>query len=218
MKKKVLSVLLTVVLATGVLAGCGSSAATTATQSESSQAAESGSTAGETGDDTIVIRSCFATGMTGAVNRFAIEKGLYKELGIEFENVEASADTNSTVMSLITRGEIDVADGDPSSYIPGIYNGVPAKLVGNMWRYSGCYWLVANNDIKDFSDLEGKLSGKKVALFGSYDWGDGEWMRTWCGRAKDAGAELVEDEGLIVNNTPDDEGLAACRELGGKLA
>ena len=42
-----------------------------------------------------------------------------------------------------------------------------------------------------FSDLEGKLSGKKVALFGSYDWGDGEWMRTWCGRAKDAGAELV---------------------------
>ena len=69
-----------------------------------------------------------------------------------------------------------------------------------------------------FSDLEGKLSGKKVALFGSYDWGDGEWMRTWCGRAKDAGAELVDDEGLIVNNTPDDEGLAACRELGGKLA
>ena len=69
-----------------------------------------------------------------------------------------------------------------------------------------------------FSDLEGKLSGKKVALFGSYDWGDGEWMRTWCGRAKDAGEELVEDEGLIVNNTPDDEGLAACRELGGKLA
>ena len=68
------------------------------------------------------------------------------------------------------------------------------------------------------SDLEGKVSGKKVAVFGSYDWGVGEWMRTWCGRAKDAGAELVDDEGLIVNNTPDDEGLAACRELGGKLA
>ena len=77
-----------------------------------------------------------------------------------------------------------------------------------------------------FSDLEGKLSGKKVALFGSYDWGDGEWMRTdsntdfsvQLDKAKDAGAELVDDEGLIVNNTPDDEGLAACRELGGKLA
>ena len=164
MKKKVFSVLLTVALATGVLAGCGSSAATGnnaatgAAQNEGSQTA-SATTAGEESGDTIVIRSCFATGMTGAVNRFAIEKGLYKELGIEFENVEASADTNSTVMSLITRGEIDVADGDPSSYIPGIYNGVPAKLVGNMWRYSGCYWLVANNDIQDFSDLEGKKVG-----------------------------------------------------------
>ena len=42
-------------------------------------------------------------------------------------------------------------------------------------------------------------------------------MVNGCDRAKDAGAELVEDEGLICNNTPDDEGLAACRELGGKL-
>lgn len=69
-----------------------------------------------------------------------------------------------------------------------------------------------------FSELEGKLSGKKVALFGSYDWGDGEWMRTWYDRTKDAGADMVTDEGLICNNTPDDEGLEACRALGGKLA
>ena len=144
MKKKVFSVLLTVALATGVLAGCGSSAATGnnaatgAAQNEGSQTA-SATTAGEESGDTIVIRSCFATGMTGAVNRFAIEKGLYKELGIEFENVEASADTNSTVMSLITRGEIDVADG---------------------------YWLVANNDIQDFSDLEGKKVGTAGASGG----------------------------------------------------
>ena len=82
MKKKVFSVLLTVALATGVLAGCGSSAATGnnaatgAAQNEGSQTA-SATTAGEESGDTIVIRSCFATGMTGAVNRFAIEKGLH---------------------------------------------------------------------------------------------------------------------------------------------
>ena len=81
MEKKVFSVLLTVALATGVLAGCGSSAATGnnaatgAAQNEGSQTA-SATTAGEESGDTIVIRSCFATGMTGAVNRFAIEKGL----------------------------------------------------------------------------------------------------------------------------------------------
>ena len=69
-----------------------------------------------------------------------------------------------------------------------------------------------------FSDLEGKIGGKKVALFGSYDWGDGDWMRSWCKRAGDAGALLVMEEGLICNNTPDDEGLEACRELGAKLA
>lgn len=69
-----------------------------------------------------------------------------------------------------------------------------------------------------FTELEGKLSGKKVALFGSYDWGDGEWMRKWYDRAKEAGADLLQDEGLIANNEPDDDALAACRDLGAKLA
>ena len=63
---------------------------------------------------------------------------------------------------------------------------------------------------------EAKLAGKPVALFGSYDWGDGEWLRLWADRAKAAGAKLV-DEGLAVNNTPDDEGLAKCKALGEKL-
>ena len=69
-----------------------------------------------------------------------------------------------------------------------------------------------------FSDLEGKLSGKKVALFGSYDWGDGEWMRTWADRCTAAGAEIVGGEGLIVNLTPSDEDLAKCKALGEDLA
>ena len=127
MKKKLLATLLTLTLSLGLLAGCGSTEAASDSQSTDTQA--------ESDDDTIVINTCLATGMTGAVNNFAIEKGLYKELGIEFNNVEWSS--NDEVLSLITRGEIDFADGDPSAYIPGISNGVPAKLVGNMWRYSG---------------------------------------------------------------------------------
>ncbi|MBQ8509446.1 MAG: ABC transporter substrate-binding protein [Clostridia bacterium] len=108
-------------------------------------------------DGFIIIRSCFTTGMTGAVNNFAIQKGLYEAEGIRFDNVQSSG--NATSLSMLSRGEIDVADGDPSTYIPGIYNGVPAKLVGNMWRYSGCYWLIANNDIKTIADLKGKNIG-----------------------------------------------------------
>ena len=63
---------------------------------------------------------------------------------------------------------------------------------------------------------EGALSNKPVALFGSYDWGDGEWLRTWAANSEAAGVNLVDT--LKVNNTPDDEGVALCKALGAKLA
>ncbi|HJD14209.1 MAG TPA: flavodoxin [Candidatus Ruminococcus avistercoris] len=66
--------------------------------------------------------------------------------------------------------------------------------------------------------VEGFAGGKTVALFGSYDWGDGAWMRDWENRMRDAGAFLLNDAGLIVNNEPDEEGLAACRQLGRQMA
>lgn len=69
-----------------------------------------------------------------------------------------------------------------------------------------------------FCELEGDLSGKKLALFGSYGWGDGEWMRNWEERAAASGASLLETEGLIVQETPDDEALAQCRAWGKKKA
>lgn len=67
-----------------------------------------------------------------------------------------------------------------------------------------------------FASIEGKLSGKKVGLFGSYDWGDGEWMRSWQSRVEAAGGILLS-EGVIAHNAPDEEALEACRKLG-KLA
>lgn len=68
-----------------------------------------------------------------------------------------------------------------------------------------------------FSAIEGKLAGKKVGLFGSYDWGDGEWMRTWQERVVIAGGNMITD-GIIANNAPDDEALDACKSLGEKAA
>lgn len=65
-----------------------------------------------------------------------------------------------------------------------------------------------------FSDLESQLSGKKVALFGSYGWGDGQWMRDWQDRVEKAGAQLYNNEGLIINETPDEDGLEQCAALG----
>ena len=68
-----------------------------------------------------------------------------------------------------------------------------------------------------FSSVEDKLSGKKIALFGSYGWGDGQWMRDWVERAKKAGAQVINYEGLIINDAPDSAGLAACKALGESL-
>lgn len=59
-------------------------------------------------------------------------------------------------------------------------------------------------------------AGKKLALFGSYDWGDGEWMRNWETQMNDFGATLVAD-GFITRNTPDEEALSGLKELGQKL-
>ncbi len=64
-----------------------------------------------------------------------------------------------------------------------------------------------------FTELEGKLSGKNIALFGSYGWGDGEWMRSWEERVNAAGAALI-CESVIANETPDDEATASCNALG----
>ena len=69
-----------------------------------------------------------------------------------------------------------------------------------------------------FTQLEGSLGGREVALFGSYGWGDGQWMRDWWERAQGSGALLVGDEGLIVNEAPDADGLEQCRSLVASLA
>ena len=68
-----------------------------------------------------------------------------------------------------------------------------------------------------FSDCESKLGGKKIALFGSYGWGDGQWMRDWQDRCAAAGAVLC-GEGLTVNEAPDDIALAECTALGKALS
>lgn len=64
--------------------------------------------------------------------------------------------------------------------------------------------------------LAGEVGGKTMILFGSYGWGNGEWMDDWKPRMEDYGAQVIDT--LILNETPDDEGLESCKELGQKLA
>lgn len=68
-----------------------------------------------------------------------------------------------------------------------------------------------------FDGCKDALKDKKIALFGSYGWGDGEWMRNWEESCKEAGAVLAT-ESVICNDMPDDDGVANCKELGAALA
>ena len=69
-----------------------------------------------------------------------------------------------------------------------------------------------------YASIEGELSGKNIALFGSYEWADGGWMKTWQDRAKTSGANVFEGEGLIIYDKPDNEGIEKCKAFGERFA
>ena len=68
------------------------------------------------------------------------------------------------------------------------------------------------------AEVETFASGKKIGLFGSYGWGDGEWMRDWVDRMNGAGATVVGGDGVICQEAPDDEAVNNCKVLGKQLA
>ena len=80
----------------------------------------------------------------------------------------------------------------------------------------GCEVLEESEFEPFFNAVKTALSNKKVALFGSYGWGDGEWMRTWETECADAGIQLAV-KSVICTDTPDEEALNACRDLGASL-
>ena len=68
-----------------------------------------------------------------------------------------------------------------------------------------------------FDEVAPALKDKKIALFGSYGWGDGQWMRDWEERMSEAGATVLNGEGLICQEMPDEAVLEECRELGKQI-
>ena len=199
MKKRLFAALLTTVFVSASLAGCAGASASEKASDEAATEASAKSedeAESESEEDFVTIKACFAIGMTGAVNRFALEKGLYEAEGIRFDVTDY--ESNDTTLSLITRGDIEVADGDPSTYIPAIQNGVPAKLVGNMWRYQGCYWLIAKDGIETIEDLKGKTIGTAGASGG---------MKLSVLKMLEANG-IAEDEATLVANGVYQDGYA----------
>ena len=81
----------------------------------------------------------------------------------------------------------------------------------------GCEQLEESEMEPFVEELESLVSGKNILLFGSYGWGDGEWMRNWAERMTNAGAVMIEEEGIICNDAPDDDAVAALKAAGAKM-
>ncbi len=81
----------------------------------------------------------------------------------------------------------------------------------------GCEVLEESEMEPFVAEVEAIAAGKKIGLFGSYGWGDGQWMRDWEDRMTAAGATVVNGEGVIAHEAPDDEALEACKNLGKAL-
>lgn len=126
-------------------------------------------------------------------------------------NTEAMADIIKDKLS----GKADVSVIDPSSFGPSDLEEFDAFAFG-------CPAMgneVLEEDIFEpmFASIEGNLSGKKIILFGSYGWGDGEWMRSWEERCKNAGAMLAADP-VIAQEAPDEGAKADLEAAADALA
>lgn len=109
----------------------------------------------------ITVKVAFAKGMTGIANQFALANGWYEDAGIHLEMLDMS-----NPVGPLSAGEVDISDGDPGTYIPAIVNQVPIKIVSNMWRARGAFWIIASPEIKTWNDLKGKKVGTAQALGG----------------------------------------------------
>lgn len=79
--------------------------------------------------------------------------------------------------------------------------------------------VLEEGEVEPFvSEVEGIAAGKKIALFGSYGWGDGQWMRDWEERMSGCGAAIINGAGLICHETPDDAMISECENLGKQIA
>ena len=121
---------------------------------------------------------------------------------------EAVAEGAKSAGAEVTLANVNDFDSSSVTDFDGIAFGCPAM---------GAEVLEDSEFEPVFNECESALNGKSIALFGSYGWGDGEWMRTWEETCNSAGAVLAA-ESVICNDAPDDEATANCNALGAALA
>ena len=121
---------------------------------------------------------------------------------------EAVAEGAKSAGAEVTLANVNDFDSSSVADFDGIAFGCPAM---------GAEVLEDSEFEPVFNECESALNGKSIALFGSYGWGDGEWMRNWETRVESDGAVLVGGEGVIANDAPSDDDIEKCKALGKAL-
>lgn len=128
---------------------------------------------------------------------------------------------NTEAMANAVAEGIKAAGAQPEVVYVG--NVTPDTLKDEAVFALGCPAMGAENleegEMEPFVEaLEAFAAGKNIGLFGSYGWGDGEWMQDWADRMTKAGAAVVGSKGVICQDAPSDEAVAECKALGEELA
>ena len=126
---------------------------------------------------------------------------------------------NTEAMARLVEEGIVAAGGQadllpPAIFTPDLVSGYDAIAFG--CPSMGAEQLEEGEFQPMFDAVKGSLSGKTIGLFGSYGWGDGEWMRTWAEECEDLGCKMA-DEPVIAHEAPDADAADACRALGKAL-
>ena len=122
---------------------------------------------------------------------------------------EAVAEGAKSAGAEVTLANVNDFDSSSVADFDGIAFGCPAMGAE----------VLEEGEFEPFMEsIDGSISGKNIALFGSYGWGDGQWMREWAERVTGEGATVVNGEGLICQETPDDAMIEECKNLGKALA
>ena len=127
---------------------------------------------------------------------------------------------NTEAMAKLVEEGIVAAGGQadllpPALFTPDLVSGYDAIAFG--CPSMGAEQLEEGEFQPMFDAVKGSLGGKTIGLFGSYGWGDGEWMESWEAQCRQDGAVLACGS-VICNEAPDDEAQEACRNLGKALA
>lgn len=126
---------------------------------------------------------------------------------------------NTEAMAQAVAAGIREKDAEAVVMMPNAFN---ADLIDDFAGFAfGCPSMGAEQlEESEFQPMWDKcvplLTNKKVILFGSYGWGDGEWMRNWNDECRNAGISLLCD-GFICNEVPDDEAINECKKLGNMI-